>query len=279
MGGGGKLNPKNVIPQSNLTTNALNCQGNSSFGFRITGLKPVRISAFTLAEILITLAIIGIVAALTIPSVISNAQQQEYKTGLKKAVSVLNQAIATNLALDGDTPYTTKDDLLDFLSRHMSVIKKVDATTLKKTEDGEANSNTNNAFYTTDGMRFEAKTWGSKNSLYRGFTFYDPPESEKDAKFHDSATCGAEGSAWKCGSYGLATNPNNTKCAPCIVLVDVNGDKKPSKLAENATDVENSYVWAKPDDGYLTDIFNLMITESRVIPYGTVAQKAMYEER
>ena len=31
--------------------------------------------AFTLAEVLITLAIIGVVAALTIPSVISNTQQ------------------------------------------------------------------------------------------------------------------------------------------------------------------------------------------------------------
>ena len=48
--------------------------------------------AFTLAEVLITLAIIGVVAAISIPSVISNSQQQEFKTGLRKAVSVLNSA-------------------------------------------------------------------------------------------------------------------------------------------------------------------------------------------
>ena len=36
---------------------------------------------FTLAEVLITLAIIGVVAAIAIPSVISNSQQQEFKTG------------------------------------------------------------------------------------------------------------------------------------------------------------------------------------------------------
>ncbi|MDO5438036.1 MAG: prepilin-type N-terminal cleavage/methylation domain-containing protein, partial [bacterium] len=41
---------------------------------------------FTLAEVLITLAIIGVVAAISIPSVISNSQQQEFKTGLRKAV-------------------------------------------------------------------------------------------------------------------------------------------------------------------------------------------------
>ena len=34
-------------------------------------------NAFTLAEVLITLAIIGVVAAISIPSVISNSQQQE----------------------------------------------------------------------------------------------------------------------------------------------------------------------------------------------------------
>ena len=59
---------------------------------------------FTLAEVLITLAIIGVVAAMTIPSVIINTNQQEYKTGLKKAVSVLNQAITMNMALENLTP-------------------------------------------------------------------------------------------------------------------------------------------------------------------------------
>ena len=51
-----------------------------------------RLSGFTLAEVLITLAIIGVVAALSIPAVISNSQQQEFRTGLRKAVSVLNSA-------------------------------------------------------------------------------------------------------------------------------------------------------------------------------------------
>ena len=46
-------------------------------------------TGFTLAEVLITLAIIGVVAAISIPSVISNSQQQEFKTGLRKAVSAL----------------------------------------------------------------------------------------------------------------------------------------------------------------------------------------------
>lgn len=49
--------------------------------------------AFTLAEVLITLGCIGVVAALTIPSLISNYQKRQTVTKLKKVYSVLNQAV------------------------------------------------------------------------------------------------------------------------------------------------------------------------------------------
>ncbi|MDD3436380.1 MAG: prepilin-type N-terminal cleavage/methylation domain-containing protein [Candidatus Gastranaerophilales bacterium] len=55
---------------------------------------------FTLAEVLITLGIIGVVAAMTIPTLMNQTGQAEFKTGLKKAMSVLNQAITMNVALD-----------------------------------------------------------------------------------------------------------------------------------------------------------------------------------
>ena len=49
--------------------------------------------AFTLAEVLITLGIIGVVAALTMPSLIQNFKKQQTITGLKKAYTVINQAM------------------------------------------------------------------------------------------------------------------------------------------------------------------------------------------
>ncbi len=52
-----------------------------------------RIFAFTLAEVLITLGIIGVVAALTIPSVINKYREKEYVTRLKVVYSTLNQAL------------------------------------------------------------------------------------------------------------------------------------------------------------------------------------------
>ena len=49
-------------------------------------------AAFTLAEVLITLGIIGIVAAMTLPSVVSKYQEKAWLTAFKKTYSVLTQA-------------------------------------------------------------------------------------------------------------------------------------------------------------------------------------------
>jgi prepilin-type N-terminal cleavage/methylation domain-containing protein len=49
--------------------------------------------AFTLAEVLIVLGIIGIIAELTIPTLVQNTQVQVLKTMSKKEVSILNQAL------------------------------------------------------------------------------------------------------------------------------------------------------------------------------------------
>ena len=49
--------------------------------------------AFTLAEVLITLVIIGVIAALTIPTAINNTKEQELKTQFAKAFSTVSQAV------------------------------------------------------------------------------------------------------------------------------------------------------------------------------------------
>lgn len=49
--------------------------------------------AFTLAEVLITLGIIGVVAALTMPTLIQNYKKHEVETKLAKFYSVMNQAV------------------------------------------------------------------------------------------------------------------------------------------------------------------------------------------
>ena len=57
---------------------------------------PVRQSkriAFTLAEVLITLGIIGVVAALSMPSLINNHQKKQTEVKLKRFYSIMSQAI------------------------------------------------------------------------------------------------------------------------------------------------------------------------------------------
>ena len=55
-----------------------------------------------MAEVLITLGIIGVVAALTIPSVIINYQKKETVTKLKKVYTTLSNAAEMSIAENGD---------------------------------------------------------------------------------------------------------------------------------------------------------------------------------
>ena len=56
---------------------------------------------FTLAEVLITLVIIGVIAAMTIPTLINKTNKQEYVSRLKKAYSTLSQATNRIIADEG----------------------------------------------------------------------------------------------------------------------------------------------------------------------------------
>ena len=66
--------------------------------------------AFTLAEVLITLGIIGVVAALTIPNVIKQYQDRVTVTKLQKAYSVLNQAFRQSENDNGSSEFWQETD-------------------------------------------------------------------------------------------------------------------------------------------------------------------------
>ena len=78
----------------------------------------IRRAAFTLAEVLITLGIIGVVAAMTMPSLIQRHREKVTVTKVKTALSILNQAYMLAKA-DGEeinnwfsenSTWTTDDD-------------------------------------------------------------------------------------------------------------------------------------------------------------------------
>lgn len=64
-----------------------------------------RLKAFTLAEVLITLGIIGVVAAISMPTLIQNYQKKSYVEGLKVGISVLEQAFKKAMADDEVTDF------------------------------------------------------------------------------------------------------------------------------------------------------------------------------
>lgn len=104
-------------------------------------------SGFTLAEVLVTLMIIGVIAAMTIPSLMQSTSQQEYKAAFKKAVSMLNQAVTLNYALDGldGTDYTGAK-FYDLMTQRLNVMSSTSATS---------------EVYTADGMYFKAVAQGA----------------------------------------------------------------------------------------------------------------------
>ena len=71
----------------------------SLFNTGVTGQMP-RLG-FTLAEVLITLGIVGVVAALTIPNLISNYKKLVVETQLKKTYTILNQVVKRSEADNG----------------------------------------------------------------------------------------------------------------------------------------------------------------------------------
>lgn len=56
---------------------------------------------FTLAEVLITLGIVGVVAAMTLPALIQNYQKKTWVEGLKIGVSIFEQGFRQAMAEDG----------------------------------------------------------------------------------------------------------------------------------------------------------------------------------
>lgn len=89
-------------------------------------------NGFTLAEVLITLVIIGVIAAMTVPTLMKNTQNQELVTGLKKANSTLQQALVSmarnNDSSPGDYTFLNTADFADEYAKVANVTKKCNSS-------------------------------------------------------------------------------------------------------------------------------------------------------
>ena len=87
-------------------------------------------NAFTLAEVLITLVIIGIVAAITVPTMITNSNERALKSALKKNHSVISQTLRNyyidygeNISNDASSEISGNK----FFTKYMNISQVIDS--------------------------------------------------------------------------------------------------------------------------------------------------------
>ena len=157
---------------------------------------------------MVTLVIIGVIAAITVPTVIQNTQKQEFVSGLKKSYAVLSQATNMIIAENGSpkksdendiTWANTSDDLFNMYKKHLNNAK----------ECGQA------------GGCWSYAARGELKKL----------DGRTDDNWDKSSV---RNLILADGTYVMMWTVNLTACNPCAWMhVDVNGDKKPNTIGRD----------------------------------------------
>ena len=183
-----------------------------------------RRAAFTLAEVLITLAVIGIVAALTIPALVQNHNEHVWKTAKdlleKKLVEVTRR-----MNIDGVmTGYNTTEAYFDTFRKYMKIVKFCDNSNINKCyspkvittgKDGEIEIDTSAV---KKSMQLGLRSWNTNTVAFviaDGTTVimaYNP-----DCETVDPIS--AEGQKGQVGCMGM--------------VIDVNGKKGPNRVGKD----------------------------------------------
>ena len=118
----------------------------------------LRKTAFTLAEVLITLGIIGVVAALTLPALINNYEKSVVETRMQKFYTNINAALKLSIVENGDmVDWTFPQDYYDadgseqffntYLKNNLQYLKTVPRVTTSWPTNGiEVDLNDGSAF-------------------------------------------------------------------------------------------------------------------------------------
>ena len=153
----------------------------------------IRKSAFTLAEVLITLAIIGVVATMTIPTLIAEYQQKSWDTATSVFNRRLGEALKIMNASGSLSGYNSTEDFVTELSKHIKIVKTCDKGNLDdcfaseifttadpvETSKLQSASNLNSAEdYGTDTMGVMFGDGTSALIAYNKNTPYDPYSNE-----------------------------------------------------------------------------------------------------
>ena len=215
---------------------------------------------FTLAEVLITLGIIGVVAAMTMPTLINSTQGAQYKAAFKKALSALSQAVTLNVALDewdfGDLTGTGDYTMTNLLSSRMNVVRTetaaldADEYTIGNNANGVANG-ANTTLFMNDGIMFQFPTTVGQ-----------------------AGTDGGNKSCTKDTTASGVTAWDATRQRACSGFVDVNGTKGPNKVV--VCDGLTTGTSADCKVTNPTDIYPVMFFDSTVLPSTDAGRAVLY---
>ena len=160
-------------------------------------------TAFTLAEILITLGIIGVVAAMTIPNLITAHQKKTASAALKRAVSTINQAIRLSEEENGEVEIWDKTlEPKEFINRYFAPYIKISKICNNNQECGYN------------------PTYAWKNLRGKYEHYYSPTYQNRRAFIT------MDGIIYTYSVIsGSAVELNNDR----IIIIDVNGNKKPNQ--------------------------------------------------
>lgn len=194
----------------------------------------MKLNAYTLSEVLITLGIIGVISAITIPAVIAEFQHQQYLTSLKKAYSILQQA-ENNIFVDygmnsvylcaGNDSYCLGDIYKQYL-KTISSEKYVPNSNSEKcfgANAGLLNSTEKHYCITTsDGIIYDFDMEYSTNSAHRALINVDINGTKKPNIFgkdryvfliNDNKVTPYYNTRWRLCDNGKGASHNNYSCA------------------------------------------------------------------
>ena len=117
----------------------------------------MKTKGFTLAEVLITLAIIGVIAAISVPSLIQKTNSEELKVAFKKDYAMIGQAVNQIMFDKGSFSNMCPDDANKY--NYLSNIFQGYLKTIKSCPSGTVSGNCWSApgeWYTGDGDPYKA---------------------------------------------------------------------------------------------------------------------------
>lgn len=171
---------------------------------------------FTLAEVLITLGIIGIIATMTMPALITKYQNRSYVTAMKKAYSSFAQVIKMSEIDNGEIK------LWDIQENNMKfVFDEYFKPYLHVVKDCGLNK---------DGCW--AKTSGLNNQTWNWLTSYGVGAGTYAFRLSDGTSVCLDG--WGTNDSLSYLGVNNSDLSYVLsVIVDINGDKRPNQLGKD----------------------------------------------